>query len=117
MASRFKKESIQLKNICMFTLLAMIQKQFSFNRKLYVAFIIFEKVFDSISRKWLWPILMKNCVMGKLYCCMYTIVKVRVTFGAHFTEYINCTRGVKQGDVCRPVLFSVLINEIALEIY
>ena len=34
----------------MFTLLAMIQKQFAFNRKLYVAFIDFEKAFDSVSR-------------------------------------------------------------------
>ena len=43
----------------MFTLLAAVQKQFSFNRKLYVAFIDFEKTFDSISRKWLRPILLK----------------------------------------------------------
>ena len=35
----------------MFTLMAMIQKQFALNRKLYVAFIDFEKAFDSISRK------------------------------------------------------------------
>ena len=34
----------------MFTLMAMIQKQFALNRKLYVAFIDFEKAFDSISR-------------------------------------------------------------------
>ena len=31
--------------------MAMIQKQFALNRKLYVAFIDFEKAFDSISRK------------------------------------------------------------------
>ena len=35
----------------MFTLLAAIQKQFSFNRRLYVALIDFEKAFDLISRK------------------------------------------------------------------
>ena len=34
----------------------------------------------------------------------------------NFTEYINCTRDVKQGDVCSPVLFSLFINELALEI-
>ena len=44
----------------MFTLMAMIQKQFALHRKLYVAFIDFEKAFDSISRKLLWPILLKN---------------------------------------------------------
>ena len=102
----------------MFTLLAAKQKQFSFNRKLYVAFIHFEKAFDSISRKLLWPILVKNGVTRKLYCCirsMYKTVKARVRCGAHFTECINCTRGVKQGDVYSHVLFSQFINELTLE--
>ena len=109
----------------MFTLLAMIQKQFAFNRKLYVAFIDFEKAFDSISRKLLWPILLRNGIKGKLYKSvrsMYETVKDRVRSGpvdaatGNFTEYINCTCGVKQGDVCSPVLFSLFINELALEI-
>ena len=91
----------------MFTLLAAIQKQFSFNSKLYVAFIDFEKAFDSVSRKLLWPILVKNGVTAKLYRCirsMYKTVKARVRCGADFTDCINCTRGVKQGDVCSSVL-------------
>lgn len=29
---------------------------------------------------------------------------------------MNCTRGVKQGYVCTPVLFSLFINELAFEI-
>ena len=48
----------------MFTLMAMIQKQFALKRKLNVAFIDFEKAFDSISRKLLWPILLKNGIKG-----------------------------------------------------
>ncbi len=103
----------------MFTLLAFVQKQFSLNRKLYVAFIDFEKAFDSINRKLLWPILLKNGINGKLYRCiksMYNSVKVRVRCGSKMTDYINCTFGVKQGDVCSPVLFSLFINELALEV-
>ena len=87
----------------MFTLMAMIQKQFALNRKLYVAFIDFEKAFDSISRKLLWRILLENGIKGRLYKCvrsMYENVKARIRCGATFTDYINCTRGVKQGDVC-----------------
>ena len=47
---------------------------------------------------------MKNGVTGKLYRCirsMYKTVKVRVR---------------KRGDVYSPVLFSLFINELALEI-
>ena len=103
----------------MFTLLAFVQKQFSLNHKWYVAFANFEKAFDSINRKLLWPILMKNGINGKLYCCiksMYNSVKVTVRCGSKMTDYINCTFGVKQGDVCCPVLFSLFINELALEV-
>ena len=103
----------------MYTLIAMIQKQFALNRKLYVAFIDFEKAFDSISRKLLWPILLKNGMKGRLHKCvrsMYENVKARIRCCAKFTDYINCTRGVKQGDVCSPILFSLFINELALDI-
>ena len=97
----------------------MIQKQFALNRKLYVAFIDFEKAFVSILRKLLWPILLKNGIKGRLYKCvrsMYENVKAKIRCGAKFTDYINCTRGVKQGDVCSPALFSLFINELALDI-
>ena len=47
---------------------------------------------------------------------MYENVKARIRCGAKFMDCINCTRGVKQGDVCSPVLFSLFINELALDI-
>ena len=103
----------------MFTLLALVLKRFSLNRKLYAAFIDFEKAFDSINRKLLWLVLFKNGINGKLYRCvksMYNSVKVRVRFGCKMTDYINCTFGMKQGVVCSPVLFSIFINELALEV-
>ena len=103
----------------MFTLLALIQKQFSLNRKMYVAVIDFEKAFDSIDRKLLWPILLKNGIRGKLYRCiksMYNSVKVRVRCGSKLTDYIKCTVGVKQGDACSPVSLSPFINELTLEV-
>ena len=84
-----------------------------------MAFIDFEKAFDLISRKLLWPVLLKNGIKGRLYTfdrSMYENVKARIRCGAKFTDCINCTRGVKQGDVCSPVLFSLFINELTLDI-
>jgi hypothetical protein len=113
----FKKDYSTVDHL--FTLMAAVQKQFALNRKLYVAFVDFEKSFDSISRKLVWPILLKNGIKGKLYKCvksMYDDVKAKIRCGAKFSDYIRCTQGVKQGDVCSPVLFSLFINELALEI-
>jgi hypothetical protein len=103
----------------MFTLMSCVQKQLTQKRKLYVAFVDFEKAFDSINRHLLWPVLLKNGIKGKLLRCiksMYFNVKARVRNGAKLTQYIKCTVGVKQGDVCSPVLFSLFINELALEV-
>ena len=97
----------------------LLDKNNCLNRKMYVAFIDFEKAFDSIPRKLLWPILQKQGIRGKLFRCvksMYNVVKARVRDGASLTESIHCLRGVKQGDVCSPILFSLFINELALDI-
>ena len=115
----FKKNHSTVDHI--FTLLAAVQKQFSNtrNRKLYVAFVDFEKAFDTISRNILWPVLTKNGIRGKLLRCvksMYSDVKARVRNGAKLSNLIDCTKGVKQGDVCSPILFSLFINELAIEI-
>ena len=47
---------------------------------------------------------------------MYVSVKARVRSGLKLTEVINCSLGVKQGDNCSPVLFSIFINELAVEV-
>ena len=37
-------------------------------------------------------------------------------YRASLTESIHYLRGVKQGDVCSPILFPLFINELALDI-
>ena len=44
---------------------------------------------------------------------MYEVVRARVRVDSGLTEAFVCSRGLKQGDNCNPVLFSLLINELA----
>ena len=44
---------------------------------------------------------------------MYDVVKTRVH---DLTQAFMCPRGLKQGDICSPILFSFFINELAIEI-
>ena len=99
--------------------MALIQKQLCNHRKLYVAFIDFRKAFDSVVRTKLWNILRKRGVKEKTYqaiVCMYKVVKAKVRSGSDLTDSFMCPRGLKQGDICSPVLFSMFIDELANEI-
>ena len=46
---------------------------------------------------------------------MYEVVKARVRAGGDLTEAFMCSRGLKQGDSCSPILFPLLIKELANE--
>ena len=47
---------------------------------------------------------------------MYVLVKARVKCGGKLTDSIDCTAGLRQGDACSPVLFSLFIKELAVDI-
>ena len=102
-----------------FTLSAMVHKQLSYHRKMYVAFIDFRKAFDSVVHSKLWQVLRKNGIHGRMYnaiVSMYEVVKAKVRANGEVTDSFDCPRGVKQGEVLSPALFSLLINELANEI-
>ena len=87
--------------------------------KFYVAFIDFKKAFDTVRRDKLWQILEKIGVstrMIKVLKSMYTSVKAIVRQGYETTNVINCPLGVRQGCMLSPILFTLLIAEVAYSV-
>ena len=102
-----------------FTLHAAIEKQFANNSKLYVAFVDFKKAYDTVNRNIVWSVLFHSGIQGKMLRnlkAMYCSVQACVMSKSEVSGYFECFQGLKQGGVASPVLFSLLINELANEI-
>eukprot|EP00745_Piridium_sociabile_P027424 TRINITY_DN4419_c0_g1_i9.p1 TRINITY_DN4419_c0_g1~~TRINITY_DN4419_c0_g1_i9.p1 ORF type:complete len:266 (-),score=25.53 TRINITY_DN4419_c0_g1_i9:396-1193(-) len=102
-----------------FTLFALVEKHLMRNTKLFIAFVDFQKAFDSINRNILWNILRKSGVNGKLYGALrgvYNSVLACVREKNVYSELFDCPRGVKQGCLLSPQMFSFCIYELAVEV-
>ena len=113
----FRRGYSTLDNI--FTLHGIVERYLGSKKKVYAAFIDFCKAFDSISRDSLFAILEKNGLNGKMLKVLksvyqYTPSCVRCPEG--YTDYFECTSGVKQGCKCSPILFSFVVGEVSNEI-
>ena len=77
---------------------------------MYVAFIDFRKAFDFISHCKLRPILNKTGIKGNFLQTiqsMYRIVKARICNGSNVTDAFLYQKGLKQGEITIPLLFSL----------
>jgi hypothetical protein len=102
-----------------FSLHALIEKQFLSDSKLYVAFMDFRKCYDTINRSILWSVLLKSGIQGKMIRALkgiYSSVQSCVLCNGGLSEYFQCLQGLKQGCILSPEIFSLLINDLALEI-
>ena len=87
--------------------------------KLYAAFIDFQKAFDTVNRDKLWDILKKIGVSTKMINILkaiYQHVKAIVRQGHERSGEINCPQGVRQGCMLSPLLFSLLVAEVAHQV-
>ena len=79
----------------------------------------FKKAFDTINRSMLWNVLRKAELGGKVLKnlqSLYKIVKSCVWCPESLTDFFDCPRRVRHGDVLSPTLFSFFINKLVLDV-
>jgi hypothetical protein len=100
---------------CIFILHSLIAKTLSLKKKLYCAFLDYEKCFDKLDRSFLFQKLLQQNVSSKLVKAiqsMYSVVKTCVRFNANLSHVFDSNIGVKQGDPSSSLLFLFFINDI-----
>jgi len=88
-------------------------------KETFLCFIDYKKAFDSVDRNLLMYKLSNIGVTGNMYTAissLYSNPRLRVILQDYCTDYFNCPIGVKQVDCLSPTLFSIFINDLALEI-
>ena len=102
-----------------FSLCTILRNRKSMGLDTFLAFIDYQKAFDSVDRHLLLYKLSKIGVVGRFYNAiqaMYSSPKSRIILNEYKTDYFDCPIGVKQGDCLSPTLFAIFINDLAEEI-
>ena len=85
------------------------------SKRLYCAFIDYEKAFDLIDRTLLFTKLISYNINGKLTKVIFSIyqnVKACVKLDNVISKSFLCNIGVRQGDSLSPLLFSLFLNDL-----
>ena len=83
-------------------------------KRLFCAFIDYQKAFDLVDRSSLWSKLLAYNINGrfmKLIFNLYQNTKACIKLNNKLSNSFNCNIGVRQGDNLSPLLFSLFIND------
>ena len=89
------------------------------NNQTFCAFIDFKKAFDYVDRDALMFKLREIGIEGNFYHtlkALYTGAKSCVKVNDKLTDWFNVNSGVRQGDSLSPTLFSLFLNDLAVDI-
>ena len=103
-----------------FSLSSVLRNRNADKLSTFACFIDMRKAFDWVHRDMmLFKLMSQYNVNGKLYEAIksiYSSSHARVKLNSQFTPSFNITAGVKQGDNLSPTLFSLYLNDLAIDI-
>ena len=94
------------------------EKYLAANKRLYMAFVDLEKVFDRVPHKIIWWALRKLGIeerIVRLVQGMYANARSRVRVGEGYSEEFEVKVGVHQGSVLSPLLFIIMLEALSQE--
>lgn len=101
---------------CVFSISQMIEKNREYNIPTYIAFIDYNKAFDTVNRQKLWEVLRSKGIPDHLIRViqgLYSNTKIRIKLKNGISkESKEITRGVRQGCSLSPVLFNLYIDDV-----
>lgn len=100
---------------CIFILHSVIAKTLSTKKKLYVAYVDFEKCFDKLERSYIFHKLIQEKVSSKFVNAiqsMYSSVKAAVNYNKQLSPSFDSNIGAKQGDPSSSLLFLFFVNDL-----
>ena len=102
--------------------LARCYRKFANISKLHAAFVDFKKAYDSVNRNILWSVLLRSGIHGKMLrtikaMCASVQACVKSNATTDLSGFFHYLQGLKQGCIASRLLFSLLVNELANEIF
>jgi hypothetical protein len=98
-----------------FTMQSIINLYLCKRKRIYCAFIDYQKAFDSINRIALWKKLISLNIKGnvlRVIYDMYSNAKSCVRIDNADSEYFSSSVGIRQGDNLSPLLFCIYLNDM-----
>lgn len=102
-----------------FALQSLVSEFLANKKKLYCCFVDYQKAFDSVNHVKLWRRLIKMGVTGKFLSViksMYQQIRSCIKFNNVCSDFYTCHKGLVQGEALSPLIFSLFVNDIELEL-
>ena len=101
-----------------FTLTTIIQNRLhnKMGGKVYACFVDYHKAYDHVNRSSLWEVMTETGVssmMISMFKTMYCSVLSCVRWNGTMSGMFNCPNGLRQGCLCSPLSFALLIGKVA----